>query len=468
MTKIRGILHRLKDRDIPIWICLLTLLICLTSLLFRTLSASASEAHHEKRRRYVFNKKTVPSQEDLIKKDNNPIDNSGYIRELELEPGGSLETDYRYYEENCREDNRFDIRRARLFFSGNLNHFINYRIELELQGSDQKKLVDAYGESKIHKNFVLRFGQFKEPFSLEWQTPNSAIYFAERSMGYHLTPKRDVGVMLRQCLFKNSMYCFLGIFNGDGTDGSSRGGQSDEPELAGRLIFRPFAAMPWSWLKSFQIGGSATHAHIDLTNVTLEVQSTGMTGTNRNIYVLNANTKFGVLKWVRRRQRWALESAWVWRGMAIQGEYIHFRFTDMEPSGGLPQDAEFSSWYVSTLFCLTGESFEMQDGMLQPIKPRKDFDSESKSLGALVMSVRMEHFTGDETWITKTAFVSVRESVAYSMAINWIMTPALRLIMDYTFTNLSDPIRVRVNPKDGSIDYIEEEHVLTARIYLSF
>jgi len=147
---------------------------------------------------------------------------------------------------------------------------------------------------------------------------------------------------------------------------------------------------------------------------------------------------------------------------------IHFRFTDMEPSGELPQDAEFSAWYASTLLCLTGESFEMKDGRLEPIKPRKDFDPESKTLGALVMAFRIEHFTGDETWITKTAFVSVRESDAYSLAMNWIMTPALRLIMDYTFTNLSDPIRVRVNPKDGSIDYIEEEHVITARFYLSF
>ncbi|MGA1792148.1 MAG: porin, partial [bacterium] len=354
------------------------------------------------------------------------------------------------------------------FFSGNLNHFINYRIEMELQGSDQKKLVDAYGESTVHKNLVLRFGQFKEPFSLEWQARNSAIYFVERSMGYHLTPKRDVGVMLHQRLLKNSMDCFLGLFNGDGIDGSSRGGQSDEPELAGRLIFRPFIIMPCSWLKSFQIGGSGTHAHIDLTNVNLEVQSTGMAGTNRNIYVFNANTKFGVLKGVRRRQRWALESAWVLRGMAVQGEYIHFRYTDLEPSGGVPQDGEFSSWYASTLFCLTGESFEMKDGRLNPIRPRKDFDPESGTYGAFVFALRIEHFTGDETWITKNAFVSVRESDSYSVAMNWILTPAFRLIMDYTFTNLSDPIRVRVNTKDGSIDYIEEEHVITARFYLSF
>jgi len=61
--------------------------------------------------------------------------------------------------------------------------------------------VDAWAEGVFGKP-SLRFGQFKEPFSLEWQTLDKGHFFAERSMGYYLGPKRDVGVMLHGSLFE--------------------------------------------------------------------------------------------------------------------------------------------------------------------------------------------------------------------------------------------------------------------------
>ena len=80
---------------------------------------------------------------------------------------------------------------------------------------------------------------------------------------------------------------------------------------------------------------------------------------------------------------------------------------------------------------------------------------------------RVEHFSGDKDWIMEDAFVSVRKADAFSGAVNWILNPNFGLILDYTYTDLSDPIRVRVNP-DGSVDYIDEEHVFTIRSQLVF
>ncbi len=61
----------------------------------------------------------------------------------------------------------------------------------------------------------------------------------------------------------------------------------------------------------------------------------------------------------------------------------------------------------------------------------------------------------------------MREADAFSVALNWVMNPAFRFILDYTYTDLSDPIRVRVEP-DGTVDYINDERVLTFRGQLSF
>ena len=157
---------------------------------------------------------------------------------LDLYLGGVLQVDYRYYQENSRADNGFDIRQARLSVSGLLNSFLYYRLEYELQGNDAQNLTEAYGEWEIDPQQILRLGakaalrigQFKEPYGLEWQTRDSALFFAERSMGYYLTPQRDVGLMFSGSLFHEIIHYAAGLFNGDGRDGSTRGSRNDQSE----------------------------------------------------------------------------------------------------------------------------------------------------------------------------------------------------------------------------------------------
>jgi hypothetical protein len=57
----------------------------------------------------------------------------------------------------------------------------------------------------------------------------------------------------------------------------------------------------------------------------------------------------------------------------------------------------------------------------------------------------------------------VGDADAMSACATWILFPMLRIIADYTYTELSDPIRTRVNT-DGSIDYIVHENVITLRL----
>jgi hypothetical protein len=77
----------------------------------------------------------------------------------------------------------------------------------------------------------------------------------------------------------------------------------------------------------------------------------------------------------------------------------------------------------------------------------------------------VDHFNGDHEWITPGENVSVRDADALSAAATWILSPLLKVMIDYTYTGLSDPIRVRVNP-DGSIEYINRENVFTLRFML--
>jgi phosphate-selective porin len=183
--------------------------------------------------------------------------------------------------------------------------------------------------------------------------------------------------------------------------------------------------------------------------------------------VLGHDTKFGVLQDVDERVRGALEIAWACGPFAIQGEYMRLEYKGLTPAGEPPRNAEFSSWYGSIACCLTGEHQVLTGGRMKPIYPQRFFNPSEGTFGALCLAARVEHFSGDETWINEDAYVSVREADAFSIAANWILYPMVRIIADYTNTEFSDRLRVRVNP-DGKVDYIEKENVFTLRFSIDF
>ncbi|MFZ5572513.1 MAG: OprO/OprP family phosphate-selective porin [Thermodesulfobacteriota bacterium] len=385
---------------------------------------------------------------------------------MALRLGGSFYADYRRYMENERPDNRFDIRQSRLIFRGQLTRWFRFGMEYEFQGNETDNLVDAYAEA-VFAPHSLRFGQFKEPFGLEWQTSDKAIYFAERSMGNALRPGRDVGLMLHGGLFQDGVRYAVGVFNGSGDDGSTAVRRQDDPECTARLVFRPFREMKSDWLQGFQLGCAGSFANIDVSQVDVKVKSTGMVGISRNIYVLSANTKFGVLQDAESRDRIAAETAWSHDSFALQGEYMTLSYRDLKPAGNPPRDASFSAWYGSLLWCLTGEQPVFSEGVLQPIYPNTNFNPDEHTYGAFLLAARYDHFSGDKNWITPDTFVSVEDADSVSLAVNWILYPMVKVVGDYTFTNLSDPIRIQVHP-DGTIDYVDKENVLTLRFAIDF
>ncbi len=384
---------------------------------------------------------------------------------VELRPGALLQVDYRYFSESERADNRFDLRRARLSVQGRLGPSTRYRFEYEFQGNEARNLTDGYVEFNPRSQLAVRLGQFKEPFGLEWQTGTGDLFHAERSLAFSLGPGRDVGAMARATLFDEVLMLDGGVFNGDGSDGSSRGSESDSPEWAARGVVAPLRLVSGSRFGDLRLGASVTTADIDLANVNLEVKSTGMFGTARSLYVLNRNSKFGVLQAAGSRTRVGLEAAWALGPVAFQAEQVHLTYTDLETSGGERRDAELRSWYVSGLVLVTGERPSYSGGRLQPVVPRRPLSE--GGWGTVGLALRLEHFEGDEDWIVENTFVSVAKANAWGAALVWLPETHLRLLVDYSCTTFSDPLRLRVNP-DGSVDFADSERVLTGRLQFSF
>jgi phosphate-selective porin OprO/OprP len=121
--------------------------------------------------------------------------------------GGLLQTDYRYFRYSGIDPNKdgFDIRRARLLLAGHFLKHFDYKLEYEFQGAESRNLLDAYLDTNFSSYFTVRAGQFKEPFGLEQYTPDKNLFFVNRSMGFYLTPGRDIGLMARTSFFRDAV-----------------------------------------------------------------------------------------------------------------------------------------------------------------------------------------------------------------------------------------------------------------------
>ncbi|MDY6972816.1 MAG: porin [Thermodesulfobacteriota bacterium] len=378
--------------------------------------------------------------------------------------GGMLQADYRFfdYDSEDPEKNKFDIRRARLLIAGHALRLFNYKFEYEFEGPGSRRLLDAYVDASVFPFLYLRIGQFKEPFSLEQCTMEKNLFFAERSMGYHLTPGRDVGLMAHSSICDDRINYALGIFNGDGWDDAT-GGDEDAPECTGRIVLSPLKNRGLGLWDNLQLGGSFGYSRIDSNNVDIHVETTGMTP----FFDVSSRAKFNIIRNADDRTRYAAEFGWAYGPVALTSEYEYLRFRDIDTSSAR-FDSDFEAYYFSLIWMLTGERPVFSKGVLQPIKPIMGVMR--GGLGGLGLGVRYDVFDADHAAYDNLVEegVSVREAEAISIALNWYLGPSVRLILDATRTDFDRPLLIDRDSITGEAIYEDREDVLTARFQFGF
>jgi phosphate-selective porin OprO/OprP len=378
--------------------------------------------------------------------------------------GGLLQTDYRYYDYDDADpaNNKFDLRRVRLIIGGHFSRYFDYKFEYEFQGAGARRLLDAYADAHVAPFVSLRLGQFKEPFSLQQYTQDKNNFFAERAMGFYLTPQRDVGIMAHASLWSDRINYGLGIFNGDGGDDVT-GGNVDDPEWTGRLVFAPFKNRGISLVDNLQVGGSFGYARIDRNNVDVDVKTTGLT----TFFRVTSSAKFNVIRDADDRKRYGAELGWAAGPLALTGEYIRVEFRDITTSAS-QFDADLEDYYIALVWMITGEKPTFKKGVLQGIKPHKDFGR--CGWGGLGLAFRYDMFSAEESVYENLINEgdSVREAEAYTFAINWYLNPFARMILDATRTNFDRPLLVGRDPLTGTSLFSDREDVFTARFQFGF
>ncbi len=381
-----------------------------------------------------------------------------------LRIGGRLQTDYRYfnYDDKDPNKNRFDIRRARLLLGGTMYRYFDYKFQYEFQGAGSRRMLDAYTDVHVIPWISFRLGQGKEPFGLEQLMKDGDLFFAERAMSYYLTPQRDLGLMAHGSLLGDSINYGVGIFNGDGLDDAT-GGDQDKPEFTARLVLAPFKTSGPDLFRDLQFGGSFSYCDIDRNNVQVHVQTTGLT----TFFDVASGAKFNVIRDAGERRRYGLELGWAFGPLALSAEYVNLDFTDITTSTG-SFNADMENNYAAFVWMMTGERPRFKNGIFQSIRPHHNFLEDG--WGALALALRYDRFSAEPSVYDDLIKEgnSVRRAEAYTIALNWLLNPSARFIIDVTRTEFDKPLIIDRDPLSGELIYTEREEVLTARFQFGF
>ena len=129
---------------------------------------------------------------------------------------GTIRSKYEYKTED--EEGRFEVRNARISFTGNVIDEVSYKAEVDLCNEGKIKMLDAYTRIKPIKRMSFTIGQMRVPFTIDAHRSPHLQYFANRSfIAKQVGNVRDVGASLGynfDCGFP--IVAEVGLFNGSG------------------------------------------------------------------------------------------------------------------------------------------------------------------------------------------------------------------------------------------------------------
>jgi len=192
----------------------------------------------------------------------------------------------------------------------------------------------------------IKIGQWKAPFGLEQLTPDTKLFFPERSLPTGaITPDRQIGVQIWGKPLtniwpeqKDLVTYYAGVFNGNGRNFNNN--DNNNFMYVGRLELQPFKGKLLGQDASLRLGGDVLNSRDDAGTV---ISSTANLKVNAD-GSLSAFTLPGA----DERTAWSLD-AWFNLGpLDIIGEYFSEDVNGRTVAGVAPGFHDFSphGWYV--------------------------------------------------------------------------------------------------------------------------
>lgn len=395
---------------------------------------------------------------------------------------GRVQGDYRHFSPDMGAADTFSLRRARL--GGTVTFYKDYTVRVEGEYAGGSTTL-TYGYLDINKfpAAKLRLGQFKPFYGLERAMSTNFLDFQERSMADVLLGSTyDRGLMVYGSPLTGFNYS-LAYINGTGTSDENNA-KSDGKDFTARATLNLAEVQAWKdsvvhfggfyangsegsrRLASFIPIGQTEGRGLQFFSTTCATSACGGTAATANAFKDNVE-----------RSRGGYEIALAQGPVKLQGEYITTSFE------GPGYDRDIDAWYVSTLWNITGESFASmyKDGVFGRLKPRNNYKSGAEGWGAFQLGLRYSKFDASDFKKTNAAgagvllntpaatseglLVATNEADAWTLGLNWILNPNVRILANWVRTNYETPVMVRVNGINKSLD---NEDALTMRAQFDF
>ena len=190
-------------------------------------------------------------------------------------------------------ENRFEVRTARVALDGLVVPMVEYKAEIDLSDEGNIKMLDAYAGVLPTKGLKVRLGQMRVPFSIDAHRSPHKQFFANRSFtAKQVGDVRDVGLYAGYDIPGVPLTVEAGVFNGSGLTNQKN-----------------------YWTKNFNFSAKLQYRLVSCLNLQASVQKISPSGSA--VYMYDGGATFSLA-------HWTLEAEY------IHKHYTHHRFSDVD------------------------------------------------------------------------------------------------------------------------------------------
>ena len=254
---------------------------------------------------------------------------------------------------------RFRLRRARINLTGDFAENFDFKIEGDFENSDgissgrtAFEATDIFANWHQFPEAQIKVGQWKAPFGLEQLTPDTKLFFIERSLPTGaLTPERQIGAQIWGKPFtdiwpeqKDLLTYYAGIFNGNGRNTTVN--DNNNFMYVGRLELMPLHGTLFGQETSLKLGADVLNSRDD--------KGTNISQTLNLLVNKDGSLSPFVLPGADERTAWSVDAWFNFGPFDLIGEYFQEDVDGRTVNGVAPGFADFdpSGWYVQGSYFL--------------------------------------------------------------------------------------------------------------------
>ncbi len=303
------------------------------------------------------------------------------------------------------------FRRARIEMGGQFDGWIDWYAAYDFADAGIAEFRDAYLAYR-RPGYRIRLGQFKQPFSLEWQTSSNAITFMERGFLNQTIVRRGTGVMVHSDGSNERMTWGIGWFR-EGDD-QSLDESAGEYTFTGRVTGAPHLTNGGESV--VHLGGGASFRGQDEAAIRLQFEQ-GLADPSIDTGATPLMVEDGLLL--------GLEAAWKDGPLSAQAEVITQRFR--ADTGRDPEEIAwyaFLSWFVTPGDERTYDTSWGRFGKVAPARPL----GQDGGRGAVELALRVSSVSFENVATLPQSSDALH---AVTLGVNWYQTYNARLMFNY-------------------------------------